>query len=83
MFHVLHLNSERTHETSTSAAAALDGIGTHNQPNLRTTPFLGRALYGDLVQPGSPLKRGFSILFVFQVVEKKQGSFVNYSKGRN
>lgn len=81
MFHVLHLNSERTHETSTSAA--LDGIGTHNQPNLRTTPFLGRALYGDLVQPGSPLKRALSVLFVFQVVEKKQSSFVNYSKGKN
>lgn len=68
MFHVSHLNSERTHVTSTSAAA-LDSIGTHNQPDLRTTPFLGRALYGDLVQPGPPLKRGFSILFAFQVVE--------------
>lgn len=56
MFRVPHPNSERTHVTSTSAAVVVDGIGTHNQPDLRTTPFMGRALDGDLVQPGPPLK---------------------------
>lgn len=62
MFHVPHLNSERTHVTSTSAAV-VDGIGTHNQPDLRTTPFMGRALNGDLVQPGPPLKEASKFSF--------------------
>lgn len=57
MFHVSRLNSERTHVARTSAAAQ-DGIGTHNQPNLRATPLLGRALYGDLVRAGPLLKEG-------------------------
>lgn len=69
MFHVPHLNFERTHVTSTSAAVVVDGIGTHNQPDLRTTPFMGRAVYGDLVKPGPPLKEGSKFSFYFTLLK--------------
>lgn len=70
MFHVPHLNSERTHVTSTFATA-LDGIGTHNQPDLRTTPFMGRALYGELVQAGLLLKEASQSSLFFKLLKRK------------